>query len=282
MNNLKTLMLMVLLGAIMIFIGGLVGGKGGMMVMLMISLGMNFFSYWFSDSVVLKMYNAREVSREEAPQLYGLVENLAANAELPMPRVYIINEDTPNAFATGRNPSHAAVAVTTGIMRALDYNELSGVLGHELAHVKNRDILTGTIAAMMATVITYMAQFFAFFGGRSDDDEGGNPIAALVMALLAPFAASLIQMAISRSREYEADHDGAVICGNANYLADALEKIEYYALNGRQMSDATPATAHMFIINPFSGIGSTMSKLFSTHPQTSERIARLRAQAAGR
>lgn len=282
MNNLKTLMLMVLLGAIMIFFGGLVGGKGGMMIMLMISLGMNVFSYWFSDSVVLKMYNAREVSREEAPQLYGLVENLAANAELPMPRVYIINEDTPNAFATGRNPSHAAVAVTTGIMRALDYNELSGVLGHELAHVKNRDILTGTIAAMMATVITYMAQFFAFFGGHSDDDEGGNPIAALVMALLAPFAASLIQMAISRSREYEADHDGAVICGNANYLADALEKIEYYALNGRQMSDATPATAHMFIINPFSGIGSTMSKLFSTHPDTRERIARLRAQAAGR
>ena len=282
MNNLKTLMLMVLLAAIMIFIGGLVGGKGGMMVMLMISLGMNFFSYWFSDSVVLKMYNAREVSREEAPQLYGLVENLAANAELPMPRVYIINEDTPNAFATGRNPSHAAVAVTTGIMRALDYNELSGVLGHELAHVKNRDILTGTIAAMMATVITYTAQFFAFFGGRSDDDEGGNPIAALLMVFLAPLAASLIQMAISRSREYEADHDGAVICGNANYLADALEKIEYYALNGRQMSDATPATAHMFIINPFSGIGSTMSKLFSTHPQTSERIARLRAQAAGR
>ena len=189
---------------------------------------------------------------------------------------------TPNAFATGRNPSHAAVAVTTGIMRALDYNELSGVLGHELAHVKNRDILTGTIAAMMATVITYTAQFFAFFGGRSDDDEGGNPIAALLMVFLAPLAASLIQMAISRSREYEADHDGAVICGNANYLADALEKIEYYALNGRQMSDATPATAHMFIINPFSGIGSTMSKLFSTHPQTSERIARLRAQAAGR
>ena len=270
MNNLKTLMLMVLLGAIMIFIGGLVGGKGGMMIMLMISLGMNFFSYWFSDSVVLKMYSAREVSREEAPQLYGLVENLAANAELPMPRVYIINEDTPNAFATGRNPSHAAVAVTTGIMRALDYNELSGVLGHELAHVKNRDILTGTIAAMMATVITYTAQFFAFFGGRSDDDEGGNPIAALLMVFLTPLAASLIQMAISRSREYEADHDGAEICGNANYLADALEKI------------ATPATAHMFIINPFSGIGSTMSRLFSTHPDTSDRIARLRAQAAGR
>lgn len=283
MNNLKTLMLMVLLCALMIFIGGLVGGKGGMMLMLMISLGMNAFSYWFSDSMVLKMYNAREVSREEAPQLYGLVENLAANAQLPMPKVCIIESEVPNAFATGRNPSHAAVAVTTGIMRALDYNELSGVLGHELAHVKNRDILTGTIAAMMATVISYGAQFIAFFGGRSDDDEGsGNPIAALVAVILAPIAAMLIQMAISRSREYVADHDGAEICGNANYLADALEKIEYYALNGRQMSDATPATAHMFIINPFSGAMSSMRKLFSTHPETSERIARLRAQAQGR
>ena len=282
MNNLKTLMLMVLLCALMIFVGGLVGGKGGMMIMLMISLGMNAFSYWFSDSMVLKMYNAREVSRNEAPQLYGLVENLAANAQLPMPKVCIIESEVPNAFATGRNPSHAAVAVTTGIMRALDYNELAGVLGHELAHVKNRDILTGTIAAMMATVISYGAQFFALFGGRSDDDEGGNPIAALVAVILAPLAASLIQMAISRSREYVADHDGAEICGNANYLADALEKIEYYALNGRQMSDATPATAHMFIINPFSGAMSTMKRLFSTHPETSERIARLRAQAKGR
>lgn len=283
MNNLKTLMLMVLLAALMIFIGGMVGGKGGMMIMLLISLGMNAFSYWFSDSMVLKMYNAREVSREQAPQLYGLVENLAANAELPMPKVCIIESEVPNAFATGRNPSHAAVAVTTGIMRALDYNELSGVLGHELAHVKNRDILTGTVAAMMATVISYGAQFMAFFGGRSDDEEGsGNPLAALVAVILAPIAAMLIQMAISRSREYVADHDGAEICGNANYLADALEKIEYYALNGRQMSDATPATAHMFIINPFSGAMSSMRKLFSTHPETSERIARLRAQANGR
>ena len=280
MNNLKTLMLMALLGAIMIFIGGLVGGRTGMMFMLMISLGMNIFSYWFSDTMVLKMYGAQEVTREESPNLYNLVEQLAANAGLPMPKVCIIESDVPNAFATGRNPSHAAVAVTTGIMQVLDYNELAGVLGHELSHVKNRDILTSTIAAMMANVITYAAQFMAFFGGRSDDDDGGNPIAAIAMVILAPIAAMLIQMAISRSREYEADHDGGVICGNPNNLADALEKIEYYATNAQPMRDATPATAHMFIINPLKGSGAALANLFSTHPQTEERIARLRQQAA--
>lgn len=279
MNNLKTLMLMVLMAAIMMFIGGMLGGRTGLMAMLMMSLAMNVITYWFSDSMVLRMYNAQEIEREDAPQLYDLVANLAANANLPMPRVCIIESDTPNAFATGRNPSHAAVAVTTGIMRALDYNELSGVLGHELAHVKNRDILTSTIAAMMANVITYAAQFMAFFGGRSEDDEGGNPIAALATIILAPIAAMLIQMAISRSREYEADHDGAEICGNPNYLANALEKIEYYARHGVQMQSATPATAHMFIINPFSGTGEKIANLFSTHPRTEERIARLRNQA---
>lgn len=279
MNNLKTLMLMVLMAAIMMFIGGMLGGRTGLMAMLMMSLAMNVITYWFSDSMVLRMYNAQEIEREDAPQLYDLVANLAANANLPMPRVCIIQSDTPNAFATGRNPSHAAVAVTTGIMRALDYNELSGVLGHELAHVKNRDILTSTIAAMMANVITYAAQFMAFFGGRSDDDEGGNPIAALATIILAPIAAMLIQMAISRSREYEADHDGAEICGNPNYLANALEKIEYYARHGVQLQSATPATAHMFIINPFSGTGEKIANLFSTHPRTEERIARLRNQA---
>lgn len=279
MNNLKTLMLMVLMAAIMMFIGGMLGGRTGLMAMLMMSLAMNVITYWFSDSMVLRMYNAQEIEREDAPQLYDLVANLAANANLPMPRVCIIESDTPNAFATGRNPSHAAVAVTTGIMRALDYNELSGVLGHELAHVKNRDILTSTIAAMMANVITYAAQFMAFFGGRSDDDEGGNPIAALATIILAPIAAMLIQMAISRSREYEADHDGAEICGNPNYLANALEKIEYYARHGVQLQSATPATAHMFIINPFSGTGEKIANLFSTHPRTEERIARLRNQA---
>ena len=198
MNNLKTLMLMVLLAAIMMFIGGLVGGRSGLMLMLILSLGMNVFSYWFSDSMVLRAYGAQEITREDAPQLYGLVEKLASNANLPMPKVCIINSDVPNAFATGRNPDHAAVAVTTGIMNVLDYRELSGVLGHELSHVKNRDILTSTIAAMMAGVITYAAQFLAFFG--SSDDEDSNPAAALAMVILAPIAAMLIQMAISRSR----------------------------------------------------------------------------------
>ena len=212
-----------------------------------------------------------------------------------MPKVCIIDEDVPNAFATGRNPSNAAVAVTTGIMRVLDYNELSGVLAHELSHVKNRDILTSTIAAMMASVITYAAQFFAFFGGNRDENgEGSNPIAGLLMVILAPIAAMLIQMAISRSRgvspnwadrssrsrEYEADKDGGTICGNPNYLADALEKIEYYARNAAPMPEARPATAHMYIINPFSGAGQTIANLFSTHPETEKRIARLREQAS--
>ena len=282
MNNLKTLLLMVLLAALMMFIGGLIGGKAGLMAMLIMSLGMDAAMYWFSDSIALKSAGAREISREQAPQLFQLVEKLADNANLPMPKVCIIDTDVPNAFATGRNPDHAAVAVTTGIMNALDYNELSGVLAHELSHVKNRDILTGTIAAMMATVITYAAQFLAFFGGSSSDDEegGGNPIAALAMVILAPIAAMLIQMAISRSREYEADHDGGVICGNPNYLADALEKIEYYATHARPMQDATPATAHMYIINPLKGSGKAIANLFSTHPDTGERIARLRQQAA--
>ena len=280
MNNLKTLVLMVMMAAIMMFLGGLIGGRGGLMFMLLVSLAMNIFTYWYSDTMVLKMYSAREVTSDEAPQLYGLVENLAANAELPMPRVCIIDSDVPNAFATGRNPDHAAVAATTGIMQALDYNELSGVLAHELSHVKNRDILTSTIAAMMASVITYAAQFMAFFGGSSNDDDNGNPFAALATIILAPIAAMLIQMAISRSREYEADHDGGVICGNPNYLADALEKIEYYASHVQPERDVNPATAHMFIINPLKGAGAKIANLFSTHPATEERIARLREQAA--
>lgn len=279
MNNLKTVMLMVLLAAIMMFIGGLVGGKAGLLLMLLLSLGMDLFTYWFSDSIVLKTSGAREIRREDSPELFALVERLANRAGLPMPKVCIIDTDVPNAFATGRSPDHAAVAVTTGIMRVLDYNELAGVLGHELSHVKNRDILTGTIAAMMATVITYAAQFFAYFGGSRDDGESKSPIAALAMVILAPIAAMLIQMAISRSREYAADHDGAEICGNPEYLASALQKIEYYATHSAPMPEAQPATAHMYIINPFSGTGKALASLFSTHPDTAKRIERLHQQS---
>lgn len=280
MNNIKTVMLMVLMAVIMMLIGGLVGGRTGLTIMLFFSIAMNLYSYWCSDSLVLRWSGAQEVTREEAPQLYALVENLANRAGLPMPKVCIIDADEPNAFATGRNPNHAAVAVTTGIMRVLDYNEISGVLAHELAHVKNRDILTSTIASMMATVISYAAQFFMFFGGSSDEDDGVNPIAAIAMMILAPIAAMLIQMAISRSREYEADHDGGEICGNPNYLADGLEKIEYYVTHSPEtLPDAKPATANMYIVNPFEGTGKALTKLFSTHPDTAERIARLREQA---
>ena len=283
MNSLKTTMLMALLMALMVALGGIFAGHTGMTVMLVIALGMNFFSYWFSDRMVLSMYNAREVDRSSAPELYGLVEKLAGRAGLPMPRVYIINEDAPNAFATGRNPSNAAVAVTTGLMRVLDYNEISGVLGHELAHVKHRDILISTIAATMATVISYaanIAQWAAIFGGgRSSDDDRGGIIGMIATAIIAPIAAALIQMAISRSREYSADEGGAEICGNPNYLAAALEKIEYYAQHGEQLPEATPATAHMCIINPLTGRDISFKSLFSTHPDTQERIARLREQA---
>ena len=284
MNSIKTTMLMALLMALMVALGGIFAGHTGMTVMLIIALGMNFFSYWFSDRMVLSMYNAQEVDRQSAPELYGLVEKLAGRAGLPMPRVYIINEDAPNAFATGRNPSNAAVAVTTGLMRALDYNEISGVLGHELAHVKHRDILISTIAATMATVISYaasIAQWAAIFGsGRSsDDDNNGGIIGLIATAIIAPIAAALIQMAISRSREYSADEGGAEICGNPNYLASALEKIEYYAVHGAPLPEATPATAHMCIINPLTGRDISFKSLFSTHPDTQERIARLREQA---
>lgn len=287
MNTLKTLILMALLTGIMVAVGGSFGGTSGATVMLLISLGMNLFSYWFSAPMVLRAYNAQEVTRAEAPELYGMVEQLAANAHLPMPKLCIINSDVPNAFATGRNPSHAAVAVTTGIMRVLDYNELSGVLGHELTHVKNRDILISTIAAAMAGVISWIAniaQWAAIFGvGRSDDDEeGGGLLGSLVTIIIAPIAAFLIQMAISRSREYAADKGGGEICGNPEYLASALAKIDYYAKHAQPLPDATPATAHMFIVNPFEGVGSTIMNLFSTHPATEDRIARLHAQAQAR
>ena len=282
MNIFKTALLMALLSGIMVAVGHWFGGSTGALIMLVISLGMNFFTYWYSDTMVLKMYNAREISQSEAPQLYNLVAKLAQKAELPMPRVCVIESDVPNAFATGRNPDHAAVAVTTGIMRVLDYNELAGVLGHELAHVKHRDILIGTIAAAMAGVISMIgsiAQWGAIFGSNSDDDERGGMIGTLAVIIVAPLAASIIQMAISRSREYDADKTGGELCGNPMYLAAALNKIETYAVNNPPLENAGNATAHMFIINPFDGTAKFLKGLFSTHPDTEDRIAKLRQQA---
>lgn len=283
MNALKTTVLMALLMGILIAMGGAVAGKGGAMVMLLVSLAFNFGTYWFSDTIVLKTYGATEVTENEAPELYNLVARLAANANLPMPKVCIINSGTPNAFATGRNPSHAAVAVTTGLMEVLNYEEISGVLAHELSHVKHRDTLISCVAAAMAGVISMIAniaQWAAIFGGgRSDEDDNGGIVGLLVTIIIAPLAASIIQMAISRSREYDADKSGGEICGDPNALASALEKIEYYALNGSVLSHATPSTAHMCIVNPFEGAGKKLMNLFSTHPPTAERIARLRQQA---
>ena len=281
MNTFKTMILMALLTGVMIAMGGAIGGHTGAFFMLIISLGMNFFSYWFSDTMVLKMYNAREVSESDAPQIYNIVKNLAQKAELPMPKVYIIDSLVPNAFATGRNPSHAAVAVTTGIMNALDYNEISGVLGHEMAHVKHRDILISTIAAAMAGVISMIAnivQWGAIFGTRDDDDEGGF-IGTLVTIIIAPLVAMLIQLAISRSREYDADKTGGELCGNPEYLASALSKIERYALNAPPLENSNSATAHMFIVNPLENTKKFLAGLFSTHPATEERITLLHEQA---
>lgn len=284
MNMVKTTALMALLMALLIAVGGLVGGQHGALIMFMVALAMNFFSYWFSDSIVLKMSGARQVNEEDAPSLYKLVSDLTERAELPMPKVYIIDTDVPNAFATGRNPDHAAVAVTTGIMGALEYEELAGVLGHELTHVKNRDILIGSIAATFAAAISMlanMAQWAAIFGGsRSNDEEDrGGIIGLLATIIIAPLAASIIQMAISRSREYAADKGGGQICGDPLALASALEKIEYYAKH-KTMPQASQATEHMYIINPFSGKNMSFASLFSTHPATADRIARLREQAA--
>ena len=283
MNIFKTAVLMALLTAIMVAAGNFIAGSTGAFIMLAISLGINFFSYWFSDTMVLKMYNAQEVSVNDAPQLYNLVAQLANKAELPMPRVCIIESEVPNAFATGRNPDHAAVAVTTGIMKVLDYNELSGVLGHELAHVKHRDILTGTIAAAMAGVISMIGnivQWSAILGTDNDDDDRGGILGTLAMIIVAPLAATIIQLAISRSREYDADKSGGEFCGNPMYLASALDKIERFTFNAPPIEHASTATAHMFIINPFDGTAKFLKGLFSTHPDTEDRIAKLREQAA--
>lgn len=276
MNIFKTFILMAMLTGLMVGVGGLIGGSTFAMIMLAIGLVINFITYWFSDSIVLKSYDVREVSETDAPQLYKIVEDLAKNAKLPMPRVYVIDTEVPNAFATGRNPDNAVVAVTTGLMKALDYNEISGVLGHELAHVKHRDILIGTIAAAMAGVISTVSDVFIY--SDSSDSKAGI-IGFIVAVILAPIVAGLIQMAISRSREYDADKTGGEICGNPMYLANALEKIEYYAQNNDPMPQAGSATAHMFIINPFENSKETLKNLFSTHPPTDDRIAHLREQA---
>jgi heat shock protein HtpX len=277
-NWVKTFMLMAAITALFIVIGGMIGGRNGMMFALVMALGMNFFSYWFSDKMVLRMYNAQEVDAGSAPQFYGMVQELSQRAGLPMPRVYLINEDAPNAFATGRNPEHAAVAATTGILRVLSERELRGVMAHELAHVRHRDILTSTIAATMAGAISALANMAMFFGGRDENGNRSNPIASIAVAILAPLAASLIQMAISRAREFEADRGGAEISGDPQALASALDKIHRYAQGiPFQTAEEHPATAQMMIMNPLSGGG--IANLFSTHPATEERIARLMQMA---
>jgi heat shock protein HtpX len=277
MNALKTTFLMALLMVLAVFIGYTIGGNGGMMIAFVFALGMNLVSYWFSDKIVLKMYKAEEITELDSPRLFAVVRDLSQRAGLPMPKVYLIPTDTPNAFATGRNPEHAAVAVTRGIMNILTENELRGVLGHELAHVKHRDILIGTIAAVFAgaiSMLAHMAQWAAIFGGgRSDNERGGGGLGLLAMAIVAPIAALLIQMAISRSREYLADEDGARFHGNPRDLASALAKLQRGA--ERIPMQATPATAHMFIVNPLTGRG--LMSLFSTHPPMEERIKRLEA-----
>lgn len=279
MNNIKTLFLLVTLTLVLVWAGGALGGKQGMTIALIFALGINFISYWFSDKIVLRMYRAKQVTEAEAPDLYSIVRSLVQKAGMPMPKVYMMDQEQPNAFATGRNPTHAAVAVTTGIMRILTREELQGVIGHELSHIKNRDILISTIAATIAGAISYlaqMAQWAMIFGGhRGDDDDGGSPIAAFVMMIVGPIAAMIIQMAISRSREYAADLGGAEIAGNPRYLAGALRKL--HMASQKIPMHANPATSHMFIVNPFSGGG--IVKLFSTHPPIEERIARLESMS---
>ena len=278
-NMLKTGILLGVLTALFVVIGYAFGGQQGMVVAFVLAFLMNVFSYWFSDKIVLAMYGAKPISEADAPRLYAVVRRLATRAQIPMPLVYLIPTDTPNAFATGRNPQHAAVAVTEGIMRILDEDELEGVLAHELSHVKNRDVLIATIAATLAGAITYLAhmmQWAAIFGGgrTSDDDEGGgSAIGMLLMAIVAPFAALLVQLAVSRAREYRADASGVRLAGRTWGLAKALEKLE--TASRAMPMDANPATAHLFIVNPLSG--QTLMRLFSTHPPIEERIARLRA-----
>ena len=278
----KTTVLLAALTGLIIFIGGMLGGRGGMMIAFILAIGMNFFSYWFSDKMVLAAYRAQPIDASSAPELYSIVQELALQAHIPMPRLYMIDSDTPNAFATGRNPNHAAVAVTRGILRICSRDELKGVLAHELSHVLNRDILTSSIAATLAGAVMMLGSWLrwgAIFGlGGRDEDERGGVLGLVIAGILAPIAASLIQLAISRTREYQADASGARLAHNPLYLASALRKLE--AANERMPLDAGPATAHLFIVNPLSSEG--LSRLFSTHPPIEERIRRLEQMAAGR
>jgi heat shock protein HtpX len=278
-NQIRTTLLLAAMTALIVFIGQALGGRQGMIIALVLAAGMNFFSYWYSDKLVLKMYSAQEVTPQQAPDLYRMVERLAQRAQLPMPKVYLIPKDAPNAFATGRNPEHAVVAVTRGLLELMAPDEIEGVLAHELAHVNNRDILIGSIAATMAGAIMMlasMAKWGAIFGGhRGSDDEGGGGlgmIGTLALAFIAPMAAGVIQMAISRSREYLADATGARFAGSPDGLAKALVKLGSYSQ--RRPMNANAATAHMFIVNPLSG--RSMQSLFSTHPPIEERVQRLR------
>ncbi|MBW2476885.1 MAG: zinc metalloprotease HtpX [Deltaproteobacteria bacterium] len=283
MNSFKTVFLLTCLTLLLVAMGNLIGGQSGMIVAFLIAGGMNFFTYWYSDKIVLKMYKAREVNEADHPDLYGMVKRLALQANMPMPKVYIIPSDGPNAFATGRNPENAAVAATEGIMRLLTTDELEGVMAHELAHVQNSDTLIGTVAATFAGAIAMlgnMLQWAAIFGGgNQDDEEGGGMLGNLALAFVAPMVAMLLQMAVSRSREYLADATGARICGKPHALANALRKL-HVASQMKPMREAQPATAHMFIVNPLSG--TSLVKWFSTHPPMDERIARLEALARGR
>lgn len=276
MNYFKTAVLLAALTVMFVFFGELIGGKQGAITALILAGVMNFGTYWFSDKIVLMMYGAKPIDEKEAPELYATVRDLTMRAGMPMPKVYMMATDAPNAFATGRNPSHAAVAVTTGIMKLLNREELTGVIGHELSHIRNRDILISTVAATIAGAISYLshlAYFASIFGGSRDDREG-NPLVAVLMMIFAPIAAMVIQMAISRSREYGADAGGASIAGNPIYLANALRKLEYY--NKRiPMPAGNEATAHMFIVSPLRG--GSLLRLFSTHPPVEERIKRLEA-----
>ena len=276
-NQIRTTILLAVMTALILWVGHLIGGRQGMMLALVIAAGMNFFSYWYSDKIVLRMYRAREASPGDAPQLYETVRSLTQRAGLPMPKVYIIPQESPNAFATGRNPEHAVVAATEGLLRIMDRDELAGVLAHELGHVKNRDILIGSIAATLAgaiMVLASLARWSAIFGGgRGNRDSGGlGAVGLIAMSIIAPMAAMVIQMAISRSREYQADASGAALSGSPEGLARALEKLGTYSR--RVPMDASPSTAHMFIVSPLSG--KSLQSLFSTHPPLEDRIARLR------